>query len=99
MGYKIQYSVVIVPYDENTMKEVEAVKQYADYGLKKLWSMDKEGIIPRRSPDIKLIVFKPSSRQDAETMLSVFKATLKESLEHLRAVSYTHLTLPTTERV
>jgi len=84
LGYKIQYSVVIVPYNEGTLKEVEAVRQYADWSLKKLWSIDKEGIIPRRSADIKLIVFKPSSKQDAEELIGVFKAALKESLEHLR---------------
>ena len=84
LGYKIQYSVVMVPYNEKTIKEVEALKQYADYSLKKLWDIDRDGVIPRRQADIKLIVFKPSSRQDAEALLSVFKATLKESLEHLR---------------
>ena len=84
LGYKIQYSVVVVPYNEKTIKEVEALKQYADYSLKKLWDIDRDGIIPRRQADIKLIVFKPSSRQDAEALLTVFKATLKESLEHLR---------------
>ena len=84
LGYKLQYSVVVVPLDEKTLKEVEEVRQYATESLKKLWQMDRLKLIPRKRPDIKVVRFKPSSAKDAELLIQLFKQSLVESLQHLK---------------
>jgi len=84
LGYKLQYSVVVVSLDEKTLKEVEEVRQYATESLEKLWEVDREGLIPRKRPDIKVVQFKPSSAKDAELLVQLFKQSLLESLQHLK---------------
>jgi hypothetical protein len=84
LGYKLQYSVVVVSLDEKTLKEVEEVRQYATESLEKLWEMDRLKLIPRKRPDIKVVQFKPSSAKDAELLVQLFKQSLLESLQHLK---------------
>jgi hypothetical protein len=84
LGYKLQYSVTVVPVKEETLKEFESIRQYAIETLEKLWESDHLNLIPRKRPDIKLVQFKPSSPKDSELFVQLFKQYLFDSLKHLR---------------
>lgn len=84
LGYKLQYSVTVVPIKEETLKEFESIRQYAIESLEKLWNADNLKLIPRKRPDIKLVQFKPSSPKDSELFVQLFKQYLFDSLRHLR---------------
>jgi hypothetical protein len=84
LGYKLQYSVTVVPIKEETLKEFESIRQYAIESLEKLWEIDRLKLIPRKRPDIKLVQFKPSSPKDSELFVQLFKQYLFDSLKHLR---------------